>query len=885
MADPNKTVDQNLLPVQAYFNADGSFNTFIGQNQPFVAVINPLQSGLNITNSLINSTIIGGVTPSSGNFTNISTTTGTISTIASGPTDIVNKNYVDAVSTGLSFKQPALVTTTGNITLSGLQTVDGIALNVGDRVLVRNQTAAATNGIYSAATSAWIRTTDADSYNEFLAAYLFVIEGTIWAGSAWVCTDQPGGTLGTTPINFIQFSNNASYSAGTGLTLSGFQFSITPQGTAGTYGSASSVPVFNTNASGQVTSVTPTAAAIDTTQVVSGTLASARLAGAYGGITGVGTLASGTWNGSTITVPYGGTGAVSLTGYVKGTGTAALTASTTIPSTDITGFGTMASQNANNVAITGGTISGLSAAIPVPSGGTGATTLTGYLSGNGTSAITGSATIPNTAITGLGTMSTQNASGVIITGGTLNGVAIGQTTAGDGTFNALNGSTSNVGVATASSLNIGTLPYTPTGALITSQSSVIRRNQVIISNTNNSSITASAGYVVNNSNSTATSFYGDFGINGSAFTGSGAFNQSNNIYLAAVSSDLVIGTKSSNPIHFVVNNGATDAMTVSNAGIVSFGTALAIASGGTNGTATPTAGAVPYGTGSAYAFSAVGSAGQVLTSNGVGVPTWTTPTSYATVTDDTTTASTRYPLFAAATSGNLVTEYTSSTKYQYVPSTGILSATGFSGAHNGTIGATTLATGAFTTLSASNTISGAGFTAYLASPPAIGGTAASTGAFTSITASADSSFTSTGALLLPAGTTAQQPTGVAGKLRFNSTTTQFEGYNGSVWASVGGAAISNDTATASFVYPLFANATSGTALTVYTSNAKYLYKPSTGELQAPVVNVTNGLQVNSKTVSVSYAIPSGSSAISAGPMTVASGQSVTVPSGSKWVVL
>jgi hypothetical protein len=144
---------------------------------------------------------------------------------------------------------------------------------------------------------------------------------------------------------------------------------------------------------------------------------------------------------------------------------------------------------------------------------------------------------------------------------------------------------------------------------------------------------------------------------------------------------------------------------------------------------------------------------------------------------------------------------------------------------------------------------------------------------------------STDAILIPNGTTAQRPTGAAGYLRFNSTTGQFEGYNGSAWSSVGGAAISNDTSTASNLYPLFAAATSGSATTVYTSDAKYLYKPSTGELQSSILAASNGLVVNSNTVSASYSIPNGSSASSVGPMTVASGQTVTVPSGSRWVVL
>ena len=154
-----------------------------------------------------------------------------------------------------------------------------------------------------------------------------------------------------------------------------------------------------------------------------------------------------------------------------------------------------------------------------------------------------------------------------------------------------------------------------------------------------------------------------------------------------------------------------------------------------------------------------------------------------------------------------------------------------------------------------------------------------------LTASTDSSFTSTGAVKLSSGTTGQQPVSpVAGMLRFNTTTTQFEGYNGATWASVGGAAISNDTTTATFEYPLFAAATSGTALTVYTGNANLLYKPSTGEFQAAELAASNGLVLNNATVSASYTIASGYNASSVGPMTINSGITVTISSGQRWLV-
>jgi len=106
------------------------------------------------------------------------------------------------------------------------------------------------------------------------------------------------------------------------------------------------------------------------------------------------------------------------------------------------------------------------------------------------------------------------------------------------------------------------------------------------------------------------------------------------------------------------------------------------------------------------------------------------------------------------------------------------------------------------------------------------------------------------------------------------------------WATVNaGASITNDTSTSTNLYPLFAAATSGTPTVIYTSNAKYLYKPSTGELQASASVSTNGLIINSTTVASSYTIASGQNAMSVGPMTVDSGVTVTVSSGQRWLVL
>jgi hypothetical protein len=142
------------------------------------------------------------------------------------------------------------------------------------------------------------------------------------------------------------------------------------------------------------------------------------------------------------------------------------------------------------------------------------------------------------------------------------------------------------------------------------------------------------------------------------------------------------------------------------------------------------------------------------------------------------------------------------------------------------------------------------------------------------------------AMLVPVGSTGQRPTGATGYFRFNTTTAQFEGFNGTVWGTIGGgAALSNDTSTATALFPLFASATSGNPTTIFTSNAKLLYTPSTGELSASEIAASNGLILNNTTVSTSYTIVSGYNALSVGPITVASGATVTVSSGQRWIII
>ena len=143
----------------------------------------------------------------------------------------------------------------------------------------------------------------------------------------------------------------------------------------------------------------------------------------------------------------------------------------------------------------------------------------------------------------------------------------------------------------------------------------------------------------------------------------------------------------------------------------------------------------------------------------------------------------------------------------------------------------------------------------------------------------------TGSMILPKGNTSQRDANNAGYIRFNTQTNEFEGNNGSAWASVGGSAISNDVATATNLYPVFAAATTGTAANIYTSNSKYLFKPSTGELSASEIIASNGIVVNNATISENYTIVAGNNAMSVGPVTIASGKAVTVTAGCRWVVL
>ena len=168
-----------------------------------------------------------------------------LATPSSG-TDAANKDYVDnSITTALSpftAKGTVRVATTANITLSGTQTIDGISVIANDRVLVKDQTAPAENGIYLCAAGSWSRVTDMDSWTEIPGAWVTVQVGTANADTVWLATADLGGTLNTTAVTFINPLSSI------GLTSSNFVFDETPSGTIN--GSNASFTIANTPTSG-----------------------------------------------------------------------------------------------------------------------------------------------------------------------------------------------------------------------------------------------------------------------------------------------------------------------------------------------------------------------------------------------------------------------------------------------------------------------------------------------------------------------------------------------------------------------------------------------------------------------------------------------------------
>jgi hypothetical protein len=663
MANPANSTVQNLLPVQAYFDVDGSFNTFIGQNKPFYATANPIQSGLTITNSTINSTTIGALVPSTGVFSS-----GQVNATPIGSTDIANKQYVDSVAAGISWKQPVAVATTTNITLSGLQTIDTYTTLAGDRVLVKSQSNAAQNGIYIASSGSWTYAPDANTWNQYLGAITFVEYGTQKNG-AFYSSAQPGGTLGTTPINWASFSVSATYTAGTGLTLTGFQFSITNTGaTAGTYGTAARTITQTVNAQGQITNIFDQPIAIANAQV-SGLGTMSTQAASSVAITG------GTIDGVTIGgVTAGAVTATTFTGAGTGlTGTASSLSigGTAARATNIAGgaAGSVPYQSGVNTTVflaaaTNGQVLTLAAGVP-----TWATPTTGTVT-----SVSGTGTVNGITLTG-----TVTSSGSITLGGTLGSIANSQLINSSITF----GATAAALGTTVSGFNAVTIGATTasTGAFTyLSTSSTTSTTPTLSFNASNAPLAmgatisggflqtmlqnksgtagASTNYILSNDLGTDSTYYGEFGMNSSIFSASTPadfFSINNGIYFSGHDGDISVGSGNGFKTYLAWGTTGQSAHVINATGAIGLSTNL--------GTTPALSGTTGFGT-----------SGQVLTSAGsAATPTWTTPFAGLTITDDTSTNATRYLTITSATSGSITAANTSSTKLSYNPSTGLLS--------------------------------------------------------------------------------------------------------------------------------------------------------------------------------------------------------------------
>lgn len=142
----------------------------------------------------------------------------------SAATDAVTLQQLQAMVRGLNWKEEVRAASTANVTLASPgTTLDGVTLAANDRVLLKNQSAAAENGIYvwTASGSALTRALDADSAAELLQATTSVMEGTTNADTTWVLTTNAPITVNTTSLTFAAFGGSGFTTAGTGLTASG----------------------------------------------------------------------------------------------------------------------------------------------------------------------------------------------------------------------------------------------------------------------------------------------------------------------------------------------------------------------------------------------------------------------------------------------------------------------------------------------------------------------------------------------------------------------------------------------------------------------------------------------------------------------------------------
>jgi len=327
-------------------------------------------------------------------------------------TDAANKVYVDNLIQGISAKDSVKVATTANITLSGTQTIDDIAVIAGDRVLVKSQTTSSQNGVYVVAAGAWSRTLDCNIWNELISAFVFVEQGTQYSDSGWLCTVDAGGTLGTTSVTWTQFSGAGSVEAGTGLSKDGNTLNVGA-------GTGIAVAADSVGLTGQALALHNLATNGMVTRTASGTFSARTISTSGNGVS--------VSNGDGVS----GNPTISLTAALSSVGAltpvadriAYYTNETTAALSTLTSFGRSLIDDAD--AATAQTTLGLVIGTNVQAYNAKLTTIAGlsstdgnFIVGNGSTWVVESGSTARTSL-GLGTIATQASTAVSITGGSI----------------------------------------------------------------------------------------------------------------------------------------------------------------------------------------------------------------------------------------------------------------------------------------------------------------------------------------------------------------------------------------------------------------------------------------------------------------------------------